>query len=195
MRNRRTCFYLVGLTGSMASGKSTALAGFAKRGAFVMSADELVRELYKTAPVRRQVEKWFGTADPAQLAQVIFSSEEKRVKLEKFLHPLVWKLAQQKLTACPKNWAVLEAPLLLEAGWEEKMDLTVLVSAPDKTLPARLKARGITSDEYKRRRTQQLSEAEKIRRADIVIYNNATPHVLDEKIGRLYQALEDLYAK
>ncbi len=195
MKNGRTCFYLVGLTGSMASGKSTALAGLAKRGAFVLSADELVRELYQTAPVRKQVEKWFGTADPAQLAQAVFSSEKNRVKLEKFLHPLVWKLVQQKVAACSKPWAVLEAPLLLEAGWEEKMDLTVLISAPDKTLPARLKARGISLDEYQRRRNQQLSEAEKISRADIVIYNDTTPRALDEKIGRLYQALENLYAK
>ncbi len=195
MKTKRIGRYLVGLTGSMASGKSTALAGLAKRGAFVLSADELVRELYQTDPVRKQAEKWFGTVDPAQIAQAVFSSDKTRMKLEQFLHPLVWKLTQQKLAACPQPWAVLEAPLLFEAGWDEKVDLTVLVSAPDKTLSARLKARGITPDVYRQRRAQQLSEAEKIGRADIVIFNDTTPRALDRKIGYLYRALTDLYAK
>lgn len=179
----------------MASGKSTVLAGLAKRGAFVLSADELVRELYKTAPVRKQIEKWFGSAEPAQVAQAVFTCEKNRAKLEKFLHPLVWGLAQQKLSACPNTWAVLEAPLLLEAGWEDKMDLTVLISAPESTLSKRLHARGISPREYQLRRSSQLSEAEKISRADIVIFNDTTPRALDKKIGHLYQALENLYAK
>ena len=195
MKNKRVCRYLVGLTGSIASGKSTVLAGLVKRGAFVLSADDLVRELYKTSPVRKQLKQWFGSAEPAQVARAVFAASEKRVKLEKFLHPLVWKSVQQKLAACPKTWAVLEAPLLLEAGWENRVDLTVLVSATESTLSARLKARGMSLREYHQRLRCQLDETEKINRADVVILNDTAPRALDEKVGRLYRAFEDLYAK
>ena len=186
---------LIGLTGSILSGKSTVLAELARLGAPTLSADKLVHELYQEPSVRKQLETWFGSAEPAVVAKQIFSSPSARQKIEKFLHPLVWKLAQQKLAAEPKPWAIFEAPLLFEAGWEKRMQLTVLVTAPQKTLAARLKARRMSRAEYDERRKTQLDEAEKIVRADVVIYNDGTKKDLETKIKRLYQALTHLYAK
>lgn len=185
---------LVGLTGSMASGKSTALHCLASCGAYTLSADELVRELYKTAPVRCRLEKWFATTDTEKIAREVFSSPKKRKQLEDFLHPLVWQLAQKKLTAAPVSWAVFEIPLLFEAKWDERVDVTVLITASTKTITSRLKARGISLQQYRERRQTQLDEAEKISRADMVVYNDGTKTDLEIKIKRLYQALSTLYA-
>lgn len=184
---------LVGLTGSIASGKSTALRGLADCGVFALSADDLVRELYQTAPVKCQLEKWFATTDTTQIAREVFSSPKKRKQLEDFLHPLVWNLAQNKLKKASVSWAVFEIPLLFEAGWDSRVDLTVLITAGAKTAAARLKARGISAQEYNMRRQTQLAEAEKISRADIVIYNDGTKTDLEVKMKRLYEALATLY--
>lgn len=195
MKNAPRSLRLIGLTGSIASGKSTVLAELARRGAYTLSADEFVRELYKTPAVRRWLEKKLGSCEPAQVAKRVFADPLLRQQLEKFLHPRVWRLALKKLAACPQPWAVLEVPLLFEAGWEQKTDLTVLVSASEKTLSARLTSRAITPAAYAVRRQTQLSEAEKIRRADIVLLNNGTKRTLQQKAGRLYDALTDLYVK
>lgn len=186
---------LIGLTGSMASGKSTALHELARLGAYTLSADELVQKLYLTRPVRKQLTEWFGSAEPQVVARAVFKSAPARKKLEAFLHPRVWKSAREQLAACPKPWAVFEVPLLFEAGWEQKMDLTVLISAAEDTLGKRLKARGISPQVYHARRQVQLGETEKINRADIVVFNNTTPQALCRKINRLYNALENLYVK
>ncbi len=187
--------YLVGLTGSIASGKSTVLKELARLGACTLSADELVRELYQTEPVRAQLEKWVGSAKPTHVADVVFKSETIRKKVEDFLHPLVWQLAQENLALCSKPWAVFEVPLLFEAGWDTKMDLIVLVTAGEQTLAKRLEARGISPDVYQARRQTQLSETEKMCRADITIFNDSTAQALHKKAGYLYNTLKNLYEK
>ncbi len=194
MTKRSTPKRLVGLTGNIASGKSTVLAYLARCGAYVISADELVRELYQTQRVQRQVEKWFGSARPEQLARTVFGCAEARQKLEQFLHPLVWKLARQRLAACPKTWAVFEVPLLFEAGWQARMDVTVLVAGAPSTLAKRLKVRGLSRTDYQQRLQAQLPQEEKIRLADVVIYNDGSKQLLAAKTKRLYQALENFYA-
>ena len=186
---------LIGLTGSILSGKSTVLAELARLGVPTLSADKLVHELYRDPSVRRQLKTWFGSTEPGEVAKQIFLSAALRQKLEKFLHPLVWKLTRQKLAGLQVPWVIFEAPLLFEAGWEKRMELTVLVTAPQKTLSARLRARHMSRAEYDKRRKAQLNEAEKIGRADVVIYNDGTKKDLETKIRRLHQALSDLYAK
>ena len=186
--------HLIGLTGSIASGKSTVLSCFEKLGAQTLSADKLVRELYEQPQVRKRLEEWFGSADRAEVAKAVFSSSVARRKVEQFLHPLVWRLAQKKLEVSDKSWAVFEVPLLFEKSWDERMDMTLLVVADPKTLPARLKERGFSLAAYERRRQIQLPEEEKIRRADVVIYNRGSKKSLQTKIKSLYQALTTFYA-
>ena len=194
MRKQTPVKHLIGLTGSIASGKSTVLSCFEKLGAQTLSADKLVRELYQKPQVRKRLEEWFGSADRAKVAKAVFSSAMARRKVEQFLHPLVWRLAQEKLAGCTKPWAIFEVPLLFEKSWDERMDMTLLVVADPKTLPARLKERGFSLAAYERRRQIQLPEEEKIRRADVVIYNRGSKQALNAKIKDLYQALNTFYA-
>ena len=186
--------YLVGLTGNMASGKSTVLAYLAKCGAQTFSCDELVRELYQTSAVQRQLKQWFKTSCPQEVARIVFSSCASRQKLERFLHPKVWELAQKRLAATHAAWAVLEVPLLFEAGWQDRMDLTVLVTAPQSTLHKRLQARGVSNVQYQRRIRVQLPPEEKLHLADVVLCNDGTKQILAAKTKRLYKVLETFYA-
>ncbi|MBR4592179.1 MAG: dephospho-CoA kinase [Elusimicrobiaceae bacterium] len=185
---------IIGLTGGIASGKSTVLTYFKKQGAAVLSADDLVHELYQTGPVRRQLEKWFGFADKKSIAQAVFTSQQKRKKLEHFLHPLVWKRAQAYLANCSKKWVVFEVPLLFEAGWDPFMDLTITVVADLHTKPTCLKARGLTQQAYQKRYQAQWPDEEKIRRTDLLLMNNGSKRQLAAKVKRLYQAFETFYA-
>ncbi len=184
---------LIGLTGSIASGKSTALACFEKLGAAVLSADEIVRALYQRPSVRCKLKELFGTSDPAQLASFVFDNRQARKQLEALLHPLVWKKMQTQLKKMPARLAVLELPLLFEAGWQDRVDITVLICGGEKSRAARLKARGLCAKEYTRRLAAQLPEAEKIKRADICIVNDKTPQELHGKITQLYRALQQIY--
>ena len=181
---------LIGLTGSIASGKSTALACFEKLGAGVLSADEIVRELYQKPFVRKQLKMWFGSAEPAQIAQRVFQDNAARKQLEDFLHPLVWKEMQAQMKQADFVCWVLELPLLFEADWENRVDTTVLITGGKKTTRARLQARGLSTKEYKRRLENQLPEVEKIKRADICILNDQTPRELEEKITQFYKAFK-----
>ena len=185
--------YLIGLTGSIASGKSTALAAFATCGAAVLSADELVRELYQNPAVQKKLIRLFGSCNPTEIAKQVFNKQTARKKLEDLLHPLVWKLAQQKLVALKEPICIFEVPLLFEAGWQKKMDLTVTVAADEKNLRARLQARGLSGTHYKKRLQTQLAQAEKIRQSDLVIFNQGSKKQLSQKVSRLYRALTTIY--
>ena len=184
---------VVGLTGSMLSGKSTALSFFSKNGADVLSADELVRQLYQVPTVQKRLLSWFGSWEPAQVARCIFARPQDRQKLEKYLHPQVLKRAAEYIKQSPHKLVVFEVPLLFEAGWNKLTDLNIVVLGNERTLPSRLKARGITAAEYKRRLAGQLPEAEKARRADIVLDNRGSKTDLGLKIKRLCRAFESIY--
>ncbi len=185
--------YLIGLTGSIASGKSTALAAFAMCGAAVLSADELVRQLYKEPAVQKKLIRLFGSCEPAEIAKQVFNKKTARKKLENLLHPLVWKLAQKKLAALKEPICVFEVPLLFETGWQKKMDLTIVIAADEKNLRTRLQTRGLSNTHYEQRLKTQLSQTEKIRQSDLVIFNQGSKKELNQKIARLYRALTTIY--
>ena len=95
--------FVVGLTGSMLSGKSTALAYFQACAGAIISCDEIVRTLYTRQAVLAQIKKQLGTAGKAQIAQIAFKNKDKRIALEKLLHPLILRevKAQLKVLAQP----------------------------------------------------------------------------------------------
>lgn len=184
---------VVGLTGSILSGKSTALSYFARYGAGTVSADELVRELYQTPAVRKKLLAWFGSAEPAEVARRVFADEEGRRRLEACLHPKVLALAAKRVKSCANTVVVVEVPLLFEAGWDRLTDLNVVVLGNRRTLAKRLRARGITCAEYKRRLETQLPEKEKALRADIILANRGNKTDLGLKVKRLCRAFEYIY--
>jgi len=185
----------VGLTGGMGSGKSTALEALGRLGAEVISSDAVVRELYESRQLRDAVVGRFGAdvapggeVDRAALAQRAFASDEDRAWLEGQVWPLVgarvaqWLEQVRAMRPAPRA-AVVEVPLLFEAGQEELYDFTIAVISEEALRRQRAGARGhAVVDE---RVARQLSQQEKARRATFVVHNDGTVEELERELSAL----------
>ena len=195
---------LVGLTGGVATGKTTAANMFKDCGAVLIDADRLAREVVKPGkPAWREIVKAFGKSilkpDGAlnrdALAGIVFRRPGKRRLLERIIHPRVARL-QAGLTSAaarnnPRAVIVYEVPLLFEAGVDKRVDYIVVVTADRQTQIARLKRRnGLTRTEALRRINSQFPVAEKAARADTVLNGAASRTVLRKRIRHLYQTLQ-----
>jgi dephospho-CoA kinase len=174
----------VGLTGGLGAGKSTALAELTALGAVVLSSDAVVHELYDTAQVADSVRERFGSevfagdrVDRGAIARRVFASAEDRLWLERLLWPMVAERAQEFYEqACrrepPPRAAVVEVPLLFEAGAAPRFQATIAVVADDALRATRIAARDQAA--LASREARQLPQAEKARRATYVVVNDGT---------------------
>jgi dephospho-CoA kinase len=169
--------FVLGLTGSIAMGKSTTARLFAEEGVPVHDADAAVHRLYEgeAAPA---IEAAFpgstrdGKVDRAALSQHIVGDAEKLKFLESIVHPLVGWVRDAFLAdaeASGASVAVLDIPLLFETGGESRVDAVVVVSAPAGVQRARMLERGIPEDRLDALLARQMPDAEKRRRADFVV--------------------------
>ena len=186
--------WVIGLTGPMLSGKSTALGYFKQCGAHTVSCDDVVRQLYTRPAVLKKIGAALGTADKAQIAQLVFKNEAKRQALEHILHPLVLKEVKAQLKACKHKIIVVEVPLLFEAGWDKLTDLNICVLADPNTLPARLQGRNLPRAQYTRRTRYQWPDAQKAARADVVFFHT-TKAQLKQSVTRFCRAMNLLHVK
>jgi dephospho-CoA kinase len=189
---------LIGLTGGIAAGKSEALSAFQRLGAETISTDEVVRELLRTPGVRdRLVERWGeavapgGEVDRTKVAALVFDSPEELSWLESELHPLVGGRVIEWAGGLPADapLAVVEVPLLFEAGMDELFDAVVCVVAPDEQRAERETGRDLAALEG--RSARQLSQEEKAARATHVITNDGTLAELEKKVGHLIRELAE----
>jgi dephospho-CoA kinase len=183
----------VGLTGGMGSGKSTALAALERLGAEVISSDAVVHELYEGEQLRDAVLGRFGPevapdgiVDRAAVARHAFATSEDRAWLEGLVWPLVgarvagW-LEQARAKRPAPRAAVVEVPLLFEAGLEQLYDATIAVISDESVRQQRAAARGhAVVDE---RAARQLSQDEKARRATFVVHNDGTEAELERELS------------
>jgi dephospho-CoA kinase len=189
----------VGLTGGLGAGKSTALAELAALGAAVLSADAVVHELYETRTVTDAVRGRFGDGvfdgervDRAALATRVFENDGDRVWLEQLLWPLVRQrgeefYAEASRRAPPPCAAVVEAPLLFEAGAEDRFAATVAVVADDALRASRIAARD--QAQLALREARQLPQGEKARRATYVVVNDGSVAELRERLAEVLEKL------
>ena len=186
----------------MGAGKSTALAALARLGAATISADAVVHELYGSDEVRDAVTgRWGpevapgGVVDRAAVARRAFAAPDERAWLEGLLWPLVgarvtaWRAALDDDDPPPRA-AVVETPLLFEAGLERGYDATVAVVADEELRAQRAAARGHQAVDE--RSARQLSQEEKASRATYVVVNSST---VDELELALAGVLEKLHAE
>jgi dephospho-CoA kinase len=185
----------VGLTGGIGSGKSEALAACELAGAAVLSSDQVVHDLLSTEKMRDQLaarwgEKVFAdeTVDREAVAEIVFAEPTELSWLESVLFPLVgerieaWREGLEQSENGPEV-AVVEVPLLFEAGIEGVFDATVAVVAPEEVRSDR--AGGRAHRALGGRLARQLSQDEKASRADHVIENNGTLQDLEQKVREL----------
>lgn len=195
---------MIGITGGIASGKSTVLEMLRQRGAETLSADDVARQvLSKGRPAYQEVLDRFGTAitdadgeiDRSVLAKIIFADEKARRDLNRITHPRIIqeiRAAIEGFRKCSKGTSVLaiEIPLLYECGLECIVDYVVVVAAEQGIQVHRLTTRtGITPEEAIRRINSQLPMSEKVRKADFVVWNNGNLQDLEEAVDDLWRRL------
>lgn len=175
----------VGLTGGIASGKSTILRMFARLGCRTVDADSIVSSLYRPghaghdAIVRTygaEVLQASGEIDRSRLAAIAFSSSEEARRLNALIHPLVLEeealMMGEAERSDPDAIYVVEATLLIESGGRDRYDRIVVVDVTPEVQLARAQARGVGRDEALRRIAHQMPREERLRHADFVIDNS-----------------------
>lgn len=189
----------VGLTGTVAAGKTSALEALARLGAETISSDAIVRELLAGEELRDAlVERWGaevatdGAVDRDRVAEIVFRDRDELAWLESQLHPRVGeRIASWRDELAPDvTVAVVEVPLLFESGMESLFDAVVGVVAPAEVRERRAAERGL--GELAGRSGRQLSDEEKAARSDFVVTNDGSLAELEAKLAELLPELEGL---
>lgn len=193
---------LIGLTGSIGSGKSTVAKRLSERGAHVLDADAFARaQTDLGSEGLREIVLSFGgdvllengALNRKKLAEMIFSSEEKRLRLNAILHPRILNAMREQAEAIlkgePEAVIVYDVPLLIETGEHNNMDRVWLVTADDETRIKRIVARDHCSIEAaKARIAAQMPQEKKLVYADEVIENGNDLPALYARVDALYDA-------
>jgi dephospho-CoA kinase len=193
----------VGLTGGIASGKSTVAEMFAKHGAHLIDFDGLAHEVQEPEkPAWREVVNQFGEGilrpdnkiDRVKLGNIVFADKKKLIELDKIVHPFVyqeWHMLLEKIGKKEKHAIVLsDIPLLFEGNMQHLFDLTILVFIVPEEQVSRLMARnGISKEEAGKRLKSQMPISEKIALADIVIDNDGGIPETEKRVGQLWREL------
>ncbi|MBW3574990.1 MAG: dephospho-CoA kinase [Actinobacteria bacterium] len=188
---------VVGLTGALGSGKSTVAALLAARGAVVLDADAVTRDLQRPGqPVHGAIVERFGSAvvrpdgglDRRALAGVVFADAAALAELEALVHPAVHAVIDGQLAdlAGTEAVVVLDVPLLLESD-HYRVDGVVVVDCPPEVALRRLvEERGMSGDDARARLARQLPREERLARADVVVDNSGTLQALERRVEQVW---------
>jgi dephospho-CoA kinase len=201
---------IVGLTGSLGTGKSTVTNFFTELGAYIIDWDELAKEV--TCPYSKAWEKivaYFGkdilnddlTINRQRLAELVFSNREMLKRLNQMVHPEVFK-EDERITNEIKNrdphaLIIKDIPLLFEVATPIATDKIIVVSASEQTQLERLEEKGMSRDAAQNRIKSQLPLEEKIKAADFVINNDGSLEATKRQVEEIYSLLkrEEKYVK
>ena len=200
---------IVGVTGGIACGKTTVSDLLAEKGAIPINADEIGHQLLKAdSRVINELTEAFGkeiladTGDVSRkkLGAIVFKDKAARERLNSILHPLIIersrRQARQLVTEDPDCIVLLDAPLLIEAGAYDTVDLIVVVTASAETQLQRTlerslaQGRPLTENEVQARIDAQLPLTEKVKYADVVIENDGTVAELHQQVEALWEELQ-----
>jgi len=186
---------VIGLVGAIGAGKSTAARAFAARGGFVIDADALGHEaLRQPQCVETLVSRWGervraadGTLDRRAIARIVFADPNERNALEAVVFPFITARARDLIFSAQSDpavaFVVLDAAVLLEAGWGELVDWLVYIDAPRELRLERLKARSGWSDaDLTAREAAQWPADRKKARADVSIENSGASQALERQV-------------
>lgn len=193
----------IGLTGGIASGKSTVAGLFRAWGAFVADADDISRhaldpgmECYEktVSAFGRDILFQDGTVDRKKVAGIVFSDPNALSTLNGIIHPYVRQIihrdSEQAFAEAPDRLIVWDVPLLFETGYDQEVARTVVVTARQDIRIQRIVARdGSTKAAALRRIRNQMPDREKIKRADIVIRNNGSLAELEQRTREVFDEL------
>ncbi len=194
---------VVGLTGGIGAGKSTVASHLAELGAKVIDADRIGHQAYRPGSegFARVVEAFGpgvvgadGAIDRRALGALVFADPAARARLDALVHPLIAAEVGRRIAAArAEGFArplVVEAAILLEAGWSPLVDRVWVVSTRRENAIARvMAARGMTRAEVERRLDAQMSDAERRRHADLVLENDGSPAALRAAVEAAWRSL------
>lgn len=193
---------VVGLTGGIASGKTTVSRMFQEAGIPVICADELAHEAVEPgSPALEEIRRTFGEdvidgdggLDRARMAQLVFRDPEKRRILESIIHPRVAEGKNRRIKEFAQSGhriVMVDVPLLYESGWEKEFDLVVVVHVPPSVQTERLTRRdNMTPEEARSRLDAQMPIREKKKLADRLVDNSGTP---EETLAQVKDIIEEL---
>jgi dephospho-CoA kinase len=180
---------VIGLTGGIGCGKSTAAACFAELGFVVIDADQLARQVLEShVCVSRLRERWGaacldsrGVPDRKWIAAKVFTDADERAFLESVTHPEVARLRREATADASVDY-VVEIPLLFEKELTDGFGSIVVVACSDDVRRVRLRGRGLSDEEISARIASQLSLVEKVKRANVVLWNDGEPAFLREQV-------------
>ena len=193
---------ILGLTGAIGSGKSTALAAFAAAGAAVFDADRICHACYddpQSPFVAELARRWgdifdeAGRVDRRKIAAIVFRDEAELAFLTERLHPELRRriaAVQEEARRHPERLTVIEIPLLFEAHFEEGMDAVAALWCEPEIRRERLRRRGLDDVEIDRREARQMPAAAKLEAADYGLINNGPPEFLTKQCRALTDQLQ-----
>lgn len=178
---------ILGITGNIASGKSSVARELARRGALVVDADQLAREVVVPgSETLRQLVSAFGTGilqsdgqlDRTALGRTIFADDQARKRLDSIMHPAIARLSVERLEQLRQQdhpLIVYEAPLLYEVGAQTRVDKVLLVTvSPEVQLQRLLDRDGLDKEQAQQRIAAQMPQQQKVARADYLIDNSGS---------------------
>ncbi|MBK7141359.1 MAG: dephospho-CoA kinase [bacterium] len=189
---------LIGLTGQIGSGKSTAARVFEELGAAIVDADMIGRDVVEMSPaVLKKLTKQFGiqiltpsgSLNRRMLARRAFASDESKVALNAIVHPYLLDELHRQVKGYLKQGkvVVIDAALLLDWDLDKQVDKTLVITASPTIRVKRMEARGLSHQEVLDRQKVQLPLAEYKRRATDILTNNGTREELARKVTKLWQ--------
>ena len=194
---------VIGLTGSIGSGKSTVSRFLAELGAVFLDVDRVGHEAFKPdTEIWRQVVTAFGRQiltpcrdiDREKLGEIVFGNPESLARLNQIMHPWMYEIVTAQLDDYRRQGmdvVVLEAPLLIEAGWTSSVDEVWVAVASEATVLSRLEEqKGLSRQQALARIHSQLSSEERIRHADVVINTDCDLDELKARLGELWRGLQ-----
>ena len=194
---------VIGLTGGIGSGKSTVSRFLAELGAVIIDADKVGHEALKpdtelwrevVAAFGEQILTPSGDIDREKLGEIVFSNPDSLVRLNRIMHPRLYEVVKAQLEECHRQEievVVLEAPLLVEAGWTSLVDEIWVTVASEATVLRRLQERtGLSEPESLSRIRSQLSFVERVRYADVTIDTDGELDELRVRVEKLWRGLQ-----
>jgi dephospho-CoA kinase len=196
--------HVIGLLGGVASGKSLVAQELTRLGAGLLDADRTGHEVLQSDRVENAARRQWGPTvfgadgriDRAKLARIVFADPpdgpRQRQYLEQLTHPEIGRLLRREaddLAARGIQAAVLDAPLLLEAGWNRLCDTLIFVDAPRELRLARARRRGWSEEDFDRREDVQESLDLKRERADVIVDNSGSPQHTRVQVEQFWRSL------
>jgi dephospho-CoA kinase len=194
--------FVIGLTGNLGTGKTEVARKLAELGAVVINADELGHELLEpNTQAYTKILAAFGKSilehnreiDRKKLSRLVFRDPAALNKLNQIMHPRIYEMVIQKIEQYRQAGArvvVLEAALLIEAGWKPLLDQLWVTTAPETTIARRLKkSRGLSEEQVMSRLQAQMPQKKKMKQADVVIQTDCPIQELRARVAELWKTL------